>query len=75
MKVGREVERRQSANGKHTLRIFARGPASFYFVELSELTETGETFWAATRTSEDHGSLEAARDAALRRLPWLKGAV
>jgi hypothetical protein len=75
MKVGREVERRQSPDGHHLLRIFTRGPTSFYFVELSELAEKGETFWTTTRTSEDHPSLDAARNAALQQLPWLKEAV
>ena len=72
MRVGRQVERWQSTDGKHLLRIFARGPSCFYFVELSELTEKGETFWATTRTSEEHPSLEAARSAALSQLPWLR---
>lgn len=71
-KVGRQVERWQSPDGRHLLRIFSRGPGCFYFVELSELTEKGETFWATTRTSDEHGSLEAARNAALSQLPWLK---
>jgi len=70
MKVGREVERQQSADGKHLLRVFSRGPDRFYFVELSEITEKGETFWTATRTSEEHSSLQAARDAAAAQLPW-----
>ena len=73
MKVGRQVERWQSADGKHLLRIFTRGPGCFYFVELSELTEKGETFWATTRTSEEHASLETVRAAALSQLPWLRG--
>ncbi len=71
-RVGRQVERRQSPDGKHLLRIFTRGPDRFYFVALSELTEKGETLWTATRTSEEHASLEAARDAALQELPWLR---
>jgi hypothetical protein len=72
MKVGRQVERWQSQDGHHLLRIFTRGPDCFYFVELSELTEKGETFWTNTRTSEEHPSLEAVRNAALLQLPWLK---
>ena len=72
MKVGRQVERWQSADGTHLLRIFRRGPSCFYFVELSEVTEKGETFWATTRTSEEHPSLEATRSAALSQLPWLR---
>jgi hypothetical protein len=75
MKVGREVERWQSPDGKHLLRIFTRGADRFYFVELSELAEQGEPFWAITRTSEEHASLEAARDAALQLLPWLREAM
>ena len=46
MKVGRQVERWQSPDGKHVLRLFSRGPGCFYFVELSALTEKGEPFWA-----------------------------
>ncbi|HEX3944183.1 MAG TPA: hypothetical protein VHW69_08850 [Rhizomicrobium sp.] len=72
MKVGRQVERWQSADGKHLLRVFTRGPGCFYFVELSELSEKDETFWTTTRTSEEHASLEDARNAALLQLPWLK---
>jgi hypothetical protein len=72
MRVGREVERWESPDGKHLLRIFTRGPGAFYFVELSELTEHGETFWATTRSSEDHGSLDIARNAARLQLPWLR---
>jgi hypothetical protein len=75
MKVGREVERRQSLDGKHLVRIFTRGESCFYFVELSEMTEEGETFWATTRTSEERPSLEAARNNAFQELPWLKNAV
>lgn len=75
MRVGREVERHQSADGKHTVRIFSRGPDCFYFVELSETTEKGETFWTATRTSKEHGPLEAVHNTALRQLPWLKEAM
>jgi hypothetical protein len=41
-------------------------------VELSEITEKGETYWTTTRTSEEHDSLESARKAALLQLPWLK---
>lgn len=41
--VGREVERWQSPDGKHLARLFTRGPGAVYFVELSELTEHGET--------------------------------
>jgi hypothetical protein len=72
MKVGRQVERWETADGKHLLRIFTRGPRCFYFVELSELTEKGETFWATTHTSQEHPSLEATRNAALQQLPWLR---
>jgi hypothetical protein len=75
MKVGRQVERWESADGKHLLRLFTRGPGCFYFVELSELTEKGETFWTTTRTSEEFASLEAARNTALLHLPWLKDAM
>ena len=72
MKVGRKVEHWQSTDGHHLLRMFTRGPSCFYFVELSEVTEKDETFWATTRTSEEHPSLEAARSAALSQLPWLR---
>jgi len=72
MKVGRQVERAQSRDGKHVLRIFSRGETCFYFVELSEVTEKGEAFWTTTRTSEEFPSLEAARDAAHLQLPWLR---
>jgi hypothetical protein len=72
MRVGRQVERWQSADGKHLLRIFTRGPDCFYFVELSEMTEKDETFWDTTRTSEDYPSLEATRSTALAKLPWMK---
>lgn len=72
MRVGREVERWESPNCKHLVRIFTRGPGAFYFVELSELTEHGETFWATTRTSGDHGSLDFARNAACIQLPWFR---
>jgi hypothetical protein len=75
LKVGRQVERWQSPDGHHLLRLFTRGPNCFYFVELSELTEKGETFWTTTRTSEEHPSLESARNAALSQLPWLKAAM
>jgi len=74
MKVGRQVERWQSGDGKHVLRLFRRDD-HFYFVELSEMSEGGEIFWTTTRTSDEFGSLEVARKAALLQLPWLKGAV
>jgi len=74
MKVGRQVERWQSADGKHVLRLFRRDD-HFYFVELSEMSEGGEIFWTTTRTSEEFRSLEIARKAALLQLPWLKGGV
>jgi hypothetical protein len=74
-KVGREVERWQSPDGKHLLRIFSRGPGCFYFVELSEVTENAETFWTSARTSGEHGSLEEARKAALLQVPWLEEAM
>ena len=64
-----------SADGKHLLRIFTRGESDFYFVELSEITEKGETFWTTTRTSDVYGSLEATRKGALALLPWLKEAI
>jgi hypothetical protein len=70
MRVGREVERHQSADGKHILRIFRRD-AEFYFIETSELTEGGETFWAGTKQSGLHRSLEAAKQDALAVVPWL----
>jgi len=74
MRVGRQVERWQSADGKHVLRLFGRDE-HFYFVEFSEVMEKGETYWATTRTSEEFGSLETARKAALLQLPWLKEAI
>jgi len=74
MKVGREVERWQSPDDRHVLRFFRRD-AHFYFVELSETAKKGETFWGITRTSEEYGSLEKAREAALRQLPWLRETV
>ena len=71
MRVGREVERHQSADGKHLLRIFRRD-ADFYFTEASEVTERGETFWTSTKQSEPYPSLEEARAAATVAAPWLK---
>ena len=56
MKVGRQVERWQSADGKHVLRVFRRDD-HFYFVELSEMSEGGEIFWTVSRTSDEFGSL------------------
>lgn len=75
MRVGRQVERFQSRDGKHLLRLFSRGEGSFYFVELSEITEKGETFWTATQTSDDYPSLEEARDSAAAQYGWLKEAL
>ena len=72
MKVGRQVERWQSRDGKHLLRIFTRGPGCFYFVELSEITESGETFWTPTQTSPELTSLEEARRSAVIQYDWLK---
>jgi hypothetical protein len=71
MRVGRQVERWHSADGKHVLRVFRRDE-QFYFVELSEMSEGKETYWTNTRTSENFDSLGAAREAALLLLPWLK---
>ncbi|HTK79359.1 MAG TPA: hypothetical protein VL286_02870 [Rhizomicrobium sp.] len=71
MKVGREVERYQSVDGKHLLRIFRRD-SDFYFTETSEVTEGGETFWTSTTQSETYASLEKARSAAAVAAPWLK---
>jgi hypothetical protein len=62
MRVGRQVERWQSRDGKHVLRFFGRDE-HVYFVEFSEVADKGETFWATTRTSEEFGSLETARKA------------
>lgn len=73
MKVGRQVERWQSADGKHLLRIFTRGPECFYFVELSEIAEKNESFWTTTHTSQEYASLDRARTEALANLPWTKG--
>jgi hypothetical protein len=74
MRVGRQVERWQSRDGKHVLRFFGRDE-HVYFVEFSEVADKGESFWATTRTSEEFGSLETARKAALLQLPWLKEAI
>lgn len=71
MKVGREVERYQSADGKHLLRIFRRD-TTFYFTETSEVTEKDETFWTATLESNLHDSLDAARRDAVARVAWLR---
>ena len=71
MKVGRQVERSQSPNGKHLLRIFRRD-SSFYFVEISELTEKDETFWIPTKESTFYESLDAARSEAIATVAWLK---
>jgi hypothetical protein len=75
MRVGRQVERWQSPDGKHVLRLFSSGEKCFYFVELSEMTESEETFWATTRISDEYASPEDARTAALQQLPWLKDTV
>jgi hypothetical protein len=71
MRVGREVERYQSADGKHLLRFFRRDTV-FYFAVSSELTEGGETFWSRTRKSGSFESLVAARSAAAAAAPWLR---
>ena len=75
MKVGRQVERWQSREGKHVLRLFSRGENCFYFVELSEITEGEETFWTTSHTSDEYLSLEEARRHALAHAPWMKDAV
>ena len=74
-KVGRQVERWQSADGKHVLRLFSRGESCFYFVELSEVSENEETFWATSRTSDEYASLEEAKTRALAHAPWMKDAM
>lgn len=74
MRVGREVERYQSADGKHLLRIFRRD-AQFYFTEISELTQNSETFWTPTTESSLYDSLEAARREAVAKLAWMKDVV
>jgi hypothetical protein len=71
MRVGREVDRYQSADGKHLLRFFRRD-TEFYFAVSSELTEGGETFWSCTRESESFASLEAAKSAAAAAAPWIR---
>lgn len=72
MKVGRQVERFQSRDGKHLLRLFSRGPDCFYFVELSEIVENGETFWTTTVTSEEFTSPELAKASAAARFAWFE---
>lgn len=71
MRVGREVERHQSADGKHLLRIFRRD-SDFYFTETSEVAEGGETFWTSTQQSEIYATLDEARAAATAAVPWFK---
>ncbi len=71
MRVGREVERYQSADGRHVLRIFRRD-SDFYFTESSEVTEGSETFWTSTKQSDIYKSLEDVRTAATATAPWLK---
>jgi hypothetical protein len=75
MKVGRQVERWQSADGKHVLRLFSRGESCFYFVELSEVSENEETFWTTSHTSDEYASMEEARRQALVHAPWIKDAM
>ncbi|MBV9569941.1 MAG: hypothetical protein JO056_01710 [Alphaproteobacteria bacterium] len=72
MKVGRQVERFRSADGKHLLRLFSRGEGCFYFVELSEITENGETFWTTTQTSPEFSTLQEAKHSAAAKYAWLK---
>jgi hypothetical protein len=74
MRVGREVERWQSADGKHLLRIFRRD-SHFYFTEISELTQNNEAFWTPTTDSIPYESLEIARREAIAMLTWMKDAV
>jgi len=74
MRVGREVERWQSADGKHLLRMFRRD-SGFYFTESSEITEGSETFWTRKRDSGTYDSLEAAKKEALAAVPWLRDVV
>jgi hypothetical protein len=75
MKVGRQVGRWQSSDGKHVLRIFARAPDCFYFVELSELTDNEETFWTTTITSDESSSLDDVKREALAQVAWLQEVV
>jgi hypothetical protein len=68
----RRGKRIESADGQHYVEIVTRDGGIFRFVEHTQMTDSGYTFWTPTHWSGLYGDAQSAEREAQITIGWLR---